>query len=235
MKLLNIIKLSAFFIIIAMLCVGCASTHQTRSVATSGFLTDYSQLQEGEGDEALIFYIDKTAAWSQYDKMIIEPVRLVASEDSEMAENSKEELQAIADYFYAALRTNLSKKYTVVSSPGPGTLQLRVALTDATGSSVVLDTLSSIIPVGMAVNVLAKVATGNNLSVGSATGEIELLDSVSGNRLAAAVDGRSGTKYSGKFDKWSSWQDTKDACDYWAERIELRLDELSGSALQGYK
>ncbi len=229
MKITSIIKLSALFIIIGILCVGCASTHQTRSVVTSGFLSDYSQLHEGEGDEALMIYIDQNATFSQYDKVIVEPVRLVASEDSDMADNSKEELQAIADYFYASLNESLSKKYTVVTTPGPGTMKLRAALTDATGSSVVLDTLSSIVPVGMAINVLAKVATGNNLSVGSATGEIELLDSVSGQRLAAAVDGRSGAKYTGKFDKWSSWQDTKDACDYWADRIALRLDELSGA------
>ena len=74
---------------------------------------------------------------------------------------------------------------------------------------------------------MAKVATGNNIAVGSATGEMELLDSVTGKRLIAAVDGQSGRKYTGKFDKFSKWKDTKDACDYWAERIAKRLDELS--------
>ena len=98
-----------------------------------------------------------------------------------------------------------------------------------------LDTLSSLIPVGMAINVIAKVATGNSTAVGSATGEIELLDSITGKRLIAAVDGRSGTKYTGKFDKFSKWKDTKDACDYWAKRIAQRLDELSdaGYILKG--
>jgi hypothetical protein len=65
------------------------------------------------------------------------------------------------------------------------------------------------------------------MNVGSATGEIELLDSSTGKRLAAAVDGRGGTKYTGKFDKFGKLNDTKDACDYWAQRIETRLEELS--------
>ena len=208
-------------------CRACSTTHQVRKVETSGFLSDYSQLKEGKGDQALMVYIDPNVNFNTYDKIIIDPVRLVASEDSDMAKISEEDRQAIANYFYAALNEQLSKKYAIVTQPGPQTMKLRVALTDMAGSKVVLDTISSIIPIGIAVNLIAKVATGNNLSVGSATGEMELLDSSSGKRLAAAVDGRSGAKYTGKFDKWGKWNDTKDACDYWAERIATRLDELS--------
>ena len=235
MSTMRFIKFLSLMVFIGMLCVSCATTHQTRKAATSEFLGDYSQLKEGKGDQALMVYIDENVNFSLYDKVIIDPVRLVASEDSDMAKISKEDLQAIADYFYAALNENLSQKYKIVSESGPKTMRLRVALTDVTGSKVVLDTLSSLIPVGMAINLIAKVATGNSTAVGSATGEMELLDSFTGKRLIAAVDGRSGTKYTGKFDKFSKWEDTKDACDYWAKRIAQRLDELSdaGYILKG--
>jgi len=173
-------------------------------------------------------YTDPNVKFSEYSKIIIDPVSLKASEDSDMGKISAEDRQAIANYFYAALKENLSKKYAIVIEPGPGTMKLRVALTDMSGSKVVLDTLSSIVPVGIAVNLLYKGATGNSTAVGSATGEMELLDSTTGKRLIAAVDGRSGRKYTGKFDKWGKWNDTKDACDYWAQRIAQRLDELSG-------
>jgi len=227
MRFIHFIRLSASLIFISILYAGCATTHQTREVTTSGFLSDYAQLQKGTGHEALMVYINESVDFSRYDKIIIDPTRLVASEDSDLAKIPQEELQSIADYFHAALVENLSKRYTVVSEPGPDTMRLRVALTDVTGSKVVLDTLSSIIPIGMAVNAIEKVATGNNTAVGSATGELELLDSVSGQRLAAAVDGRSGTKYTGRFDKFKKWTDAKDACDYWAKRLAKRLEELS--------
>ena len=224
---IRFIKNLFLMVFAVMFCVSCATTHQTRSAATSGFLGDYSQLKEGKDGQALMVYIDEDANFALYDKIIIDPVRLIASKDSDMAKIDKEDLQSVADYFYAALNQQLSKSYTIVKQPGPKTLKLKVALTDVTGSKVVLDTLSSLIPVGMAINLITKVATGNNRAVGSATGEMELLDAVTGKRLIAAVDGQSGKKYTGKFDKWKKWQDAKDACDFWAERIDTRLDELS--------
>lgn len=228
----NLLILSIFMGVVF---IACSTTHQVRKVETSGFLGDYSQLKEGKGDQALMVYVSPDVNFSTYDKIIIDPVRLIASEDSDMAKVSEEDRQTIANYFYAALNEQLSKKYTIVTQPGPQTMKLKVALTDMAGSKVVLDTISSIIPIGIAANLIAKVATGNNLSVGSATGELELLDSATGKRLIAAVDGRSGSKYTGKFDKWGKWNDTKEACDYWAERILQRLDELSdaGYILKG--
>lgn len=230
MKIQRIFNRLFLFIFMAMICAACAGTHQVRNVETSGFLSDYTQLKEGPDDQALMVYINPNVKFSGYSKVIIDPVSLKASEDSDMAKISAEDRQAIANYFYAVLNENLSKKYTIVTQPGPGTMKLRVALSDMAGSKVVLDTLSSIVPFGIAFNVIAKVATGNNLAVGSATGEMELLDSATGKRLAAAVDGRSGAKYTGKFDKWGKWNDTKEACDFWAQRIAQRLDVLSGRA-----
>lgn len=221
------IRILSVMFLIGMLCVSCATTHQTRSAATSGFLNDYSQLKEGTDEQALMVYIDENVNFNQYDKIIIKHVKLIASEDSEMAEIPKEDLDAIADYFYVSLNQKLSKKYTIAKEQGPKTMELKVALTDMSGSNVVIDTLGSLLPIGMAINAISKVATGNNRAVGSATGEMELTDSMSGKRLVAAVDGRSGTKYTGQFDKFKEWKDAKDACDYWAERIVTRLDELA--------
>lgn len=235
MKSVRLIKLSLLIVFICTICVACATTYQTRSAATSGFLSDYSQLKEGKGDQALMVYIDEDVNFDLYDKIIIDPVRLIASEDSDMAEVSEEGLQAIADYFYNRLKDQLSQKYKIVTEPGPNTMRLKVALSDVEGSNVFMDTTSSIVPIGMALSMIQKVATGKSMGVGSATGEMEMIDSVTGKRLIAAVDGRAGTKYTGKFDKFSEWKDVKDACDYWAERIATRLDELSdaGYILKG--
>jgi uncharacterized protein DUF3313 len=235
MNIMRSIKFLAILFFLVIFCVSCATTHQTRSAATSGFLSDYSQLKEGKDGQALLMYIDEDVNFDLYDKIIIDPVHLVASEGSDMASVSKENLQAVADYFHAVLNQNLSEKYTIVQESGPGTMRLRVALTDVTGSVVVRDILSSYVPVCIAVNVISNVATGDNTAVGSATAEMELLDSVSGKRLAASVDSRSGIKYTGKLDKFNKWQDAKDACDYWAEHIATHLDKLSeiGYILKG--
>lgn len=221
----SIVCLSA--LLVASMIAGCATTHQQRSVNTSGFLSDYSQLQKGKGDEALMVYIDPDADFSQYNKIILEPVRIVASEDSKMANLKPEDSQKLADYFYAALNKELGKDYQMVSQPGPDTMRIRTALTDATGSRVALDTVSTVLPIGLAISGLKSVATGTGTGVGTASGEIEILDSATGKRLAAAVDSRAGSKITGRFDKFDSWKDAQDACDYWAERLKTRLAELS--------
>jgi hypothetical protein len=51
---------------------------------------------------------------------------------------------------------------------------------------------------------------------------MELVDAKSGKRLAAAVDERVG----GKLDSFSKWESAKEAFDYWAERLKLRMTEL---------
>ena len=207
------------------LLTGCATTHQKRSVEKAGYLDNYHQLKEGKGDEALKVYINQDVNFALYDKIILDPVSIVVSEDSDMAKVAAGDRQKMADYFYAVLNTNLSKKYQIVSSPGPGTMKLRVALTDIKSSKVVMDTISTVLPIGLAIDLIVYAAKGTHTNVGAANVEMELLDTSTGKRLAAAVDGRSGAKVTGRFDKWGKWNDTKGACDYWAERITKRLVE----------
>jgi hypothetical protein len=210
-----------------MLITGCSTTHQMRDAKTSGFLGDYSMLREGKDEEALLVYIDPEVNFNQYKKVILEPVKMIASEDSDMAKVDREDAKRMADYFYTALYQSLQRDYQMVNEPGPNTMRIRVALTDITGSKVALDTVGTILPIGLALSTIKRVATGTHLSVGKASGEIEILDSKTGMRLGAAVDARAGKKITGKLDKFEKWNDAKGACDHWAERIRLRLEELS--------
>lgn len=54
--------------------------------------------------------------------------------------------------------------------------------------------------------------------------EMEVLDSMTNERLAAAVDTRSGGKLAG----WSKWGAVKEAFEFWAKRLKKRLDEIHG-------
>ncbi len=210
---------------------GCASTYQQRSVKGSGFLSDYSQLKERGGDTAMLSYIDPQANFRAYNKILLEPVRAyAANKDSSMAKLSKEKQQQLLNYFDAALREQLKKDYALVSQPGPGVMRVRVALTEATGSKVVLDTVSTILPIGLALSSVKAIATGEHLNVGTIGAECEGLDSMTNRRLFAAVDARVGRKITLKFDKFSRWHAVEDACDFWAEQLHDRLVEKRGKA-----
>jgi hypothetical protein len=209
-----------------LLSAGCSSTVQTRKVTPSGFLGDYSQLEKGSGDEVQLRYINPQADFAAYTKILMDPVWMICNKDSNLQELSQEDPQRIINYLHATIREQLKPDYTFVDEKAAGVMRLRVAITEARGSQVVLDTLSSIIPIGVALGLVKKVAVGTNISVGEAGIEMELQDSQTGQRLAAAVDERAGRKYTGKFDKFDKYHTIEDAFDYWAKKLRNRLADL---------
>jgi hypothetical protein len=206
---------------------GCA-THQSRKTDTTTFLGDYSMLKEGGKDRALLLYVNPQADFAAYNSILLDPVRLYASGKHEMEKLTAEDRKKILDYADATIREQLSKDYTLVDAPGPGVLHIRIAITEAEGARVVLDTISTVIPIGLAASGLAALATGEWGFTGRAGLEVEMLDSVSGERLAAAVDRRTGGKITGKADKFSGWRTVKNSLDYWANKMRERLAEARG-------
>jgi len=209
---------------------GCAATHQAPSAKPSGFLRDYSQLREGRPGEALLVYIKPDVDWRRYDKMMIEPVAIWGggAKSGTLEDVPHEEEQVLVDYFDAALREELGKDYKLVDRPGPGVLRLRVAITEAEGSTVPLDVLSTFVPQMRTLSGVKRVATGTAAFVGKAGAEGEIKDSMSDERLAAAVDRQAGQKRAKGV--LETWDDVQGAFDHWAQRVRARLAELrSGS------
>ena len=215
----EVILLAVFLFLIT----GCSSTFQTRKVTTTTFLGDYSQLEKGSGDEAQLIYINPQTDFNSYTKILMDPVKFYSDKNSKLEGEDK---KRIVDYLDATIKEQLKTDYMFVNEPSAETMRLRVAITEARGSKVVMDTISSIIPIGMAIGLVKKVAVGTNLSVGKASVELEILDSQTGERLVAAVDERAGRKYTGKFDKFQKYHTVEDAFDFWAEKLKKRLAEF---------
>ncbi|UCE87045.1 MAG: DUF3313 domain-containing protein [Deltaproteobacteria bacterium] len=205
--------------------LACATTRQTRSVEESGFLGDYSQLREEGGETARLSYIDPEIDWSQYSAIIIESATIWHNESN--SKLSAQDQQALTDALYTAFRETLSQDYEIVAAPAPGVMTLRLAITEAKGARVVGNAVTTVIPQTRLLSSLAGLATDTQVFVGRASIEAELLDSISEERLAAAVDERAGAKtlrgIGGK------WKDVENAFAYWAERLRERLAEWRGS------
>ena len=208
---------------------GCATTRQTRTVEKTGFLGDYSDLREGGSGEAQLVYIKPGARWATYDKIVIDPVTLWTSES--IANVPPEDQQLLTDYLDASLRHHLEKDYKIVDRPEAGALRLRVAITDAKGAHMVANTVSKIVPQLRLLTTVGGLATDTQVLVGRAGVEAELQDSVTHERLAAAVDRRAGTK--ALRGGVSTWADFQNACDYWSERLRTRLADLRGAKSGG--
>lgn len=203
--------------------LGCATTQQAETVTKSGFLGDYSKLKAGKGDQALMVYKNPRAAWGMYTKIMVDPVSIYMTREAELRGDSKEERKELATYFNAALHEELKKNFKIVKTPGEDVLRLRVALRDGDQSEVLMDTISTVMPIGLALSSVKRQALGSDTAVGFAQAEADLRDSVDGTRLAAAVDKQFGTK--ALRSKFGTWNHAKEAMDHWAEQISARLLE----------
>ena len=75
--------ISQVLVILAIFLGGCdTTTHQVRSVEPSGFLDDYSKLRPGGEDKAALRYLNPSADFSKYNKVLFEPVHVYVADDS---------------------------------------------------------------------------------------------------------------------------------------------------------
>jgi hypothetical protein len=203
---------------------GCA-TRQTGKAQPSGFLGDYSQLSPGGKGEAQLLYIRPNVDWKKYNAVLVDPVTIWL--DSETSTLSQEEQAKLTNNLQSALVEALGIDYKIVQAPGPGVLRLRAAITEAQGAKLLMNAVTGLVPQARLVAMVGGMATKTSVLVGKCSVEGEVLDSVTGQRLMAAVDQRAGTK--DPRNMLNKWDDLDSAFKEWAKRLDARLDSLRGS------
>lgn len=211
----------AAVLMVSVMAAGCAATRGRRGEPEkSGFLRNYSQLKENPDYPAALIYVKPGVTWSRYNAVQLDSVGLWVGEGTNL---SPEDQQQLSDVLYAAVYRELGKYFTLATQAGPSTVRLRVALTQAKGAKPGLRTVTTVVPqlrlLGGAVGLAGDTAT----TVGSATVEMEVLDSARNERLAAAVDARAGTKVLFAKRAYTTWGDVETACNYWAKRLAWQL------------
>jgi len=204
------------------LLAACAPTRQSRGpVQTSGFLRDYSILEPGKDDQAKLRYVDPHAQFANYQAVIVDSVTLWSG--PELQKLKPDVKQGLVDHAYKALVDSLSKSFRITTVPGHDTLRVRAAITEATGSAVLPDVVSTVIPQVRLLGTIVGLAADSAVTVGEASGEIEVTDSLTDQVLAAGVDRRVGQRsVRGVFSKWD---DVDEAWNVWAEMLRARLVE----------
>jgi len=181
----------------------------------------FSSEAMGTSDKSLaaLRYINPDAHWTQYNKVMIAPVSFWGGDDTSV---SKADQLALTNYFTQALNTALSQKFTVVQQPGPGVMEIAVAIEEIGKATPVLRTVSMVIPQARVLSTLKYAATGTYAFVGSAQAEVKITDAVSGAILAAAVDKRVG---GGNIKTAAQWQygDAENAMTDWSNLLATRL------------
>lgn len=206
----------------------------------SGFLQDYSKLKPSErlGGDALTYVNpDQMKNLHRYVAIIVDPVQLYVSTAADASLIPDSGRGAIAKYFEHALVGAVSDAFPVVDTAGPLVLRLRAALVGIDlGGKVAPLTEPALVakPMERAI-VLEKVSV-----------EMELVDSDTGERIAALVDkanlGAGAEVGAENFSRIARYNEATTALDQWAERVREFLDsahELTGQdadrALQSYQ
>lgn len=213
-------KIASIAILVVAL-LACGVTRQARDVKYSGFLGDYSILKPGPDGGAKLVYQNPEADIKSYDKILLVPVTIWSGEGSEMNDLAAADRKMVADRLYSVLQERLAKDYSLVSQPEPHTMRIATAITAADRSYPVMDTISTIVPIGLGVSTLKAIATGKPAFVGEASVEVRVTDAQTGAILFEAVDSRVGTKNPTAV--WDKWEDVDAAFQYWADRMGYKL------------
>jgi hypothetical protein len=191
----------AFVIIVAL--GGCATTGEQEQ---TGFISDYSKLERAADNQ----WRYTNPKIGEYEKFFIEPVAILY-ERSEDPEFSLDEIEQLKTHMLVSLTKSLTEDdgYEVVSEPGPGVATFRIGFTEVDASIGALN-----------ITLYTKI-TGAGL--GGIAAEGEVIDSMTGEQLAAAIRWGSGSRVlRAGFTKLG---DAKIVIDRWSREMRNRVDE----------
>jgi hypothetical protein len=193
-----------------------------------GFLQDYSLLKPDDPEKMVQWvYTMKDVDVSKYHKIMLDDVVFFISDDAKYKGFEATELAELGGAFHRAMIMNLAGVYEFTDTPGPGVLRIRLAVTNLVPSGSVSGTVTTIVPVGLAISSVKKAATGSHIGMGSVSIEGEILDSQTNKVLGAVIDTKMGKKY--KVRKGASkWGHAIDIFNTWAQNVRTRLDRRAG-------
>jgi hypothetical protein len=186
----------------------------------AGFLSSYDNLKPNPNFENTVSFVKSGAEKNihGYIGVIIDPVQIYVATNADMSKLPDRGRTALAEYFQRSIADAVESAFPVVTEPGPLVLRLRTALV---GVDVGGD-----IPGGGKDKDDPKLDRAMN--IGKVGVEMELVDSVTGEQIAAAVDrqnlGDGAEIGSAHFEREEKFAEARKALDGWAARLRAFLD-----------
>ena len=198
----------------------------------SGYLTDYSKLKPNpkyEGRSLVYVLRGPTRNIHQYVGVIVEPVAVYFATNADAGKIPDRGRTALAEYFRQAVTRSIAPDFPVLQKPGALVLRLRSALIGVDIGGAVPESVKSTDP-GASLDTM--------LNIGKVAVEMELVDSETGEQVAAVVDRQKlgdGIVFgSVNYTRDESFKLARQALDGWAARIREFLDtERPAPAEQG--
>jgi hypothetical protein len=193
----------------------------------SGFLgtpSVYKQLKPGPEGGAKLRWIEPGTDFRKYNKFMVDSVIFYLADESENKGIDPQAIIDLADSFNKELVAAFKDKYEIVAEPGPDVARIRLAITNIKQSKPVISAVTSIVPIGLAVNVVKKGVTGGWTGGGETGVELQVLDSTTNYIILMAAD-KQQAAFVSRFSKLGS---ANDAFKFWSERIVKFVDDVKG-------
>jgi len=198
----------------------------TQPAKQSGFLKDYeAKMVPGPEGGAKMRWLEPGVDFGKYNKVMLDSVVFYLADDSEYKGIDPVEMKELADACNLAIVNALKDKYPIVSEPGPDVVRLKVALTGIKQSRPVLSGVTSIVPVGLAISVVKKGATGAWTGSGAVSAETMVIDSTTNRVIGVAQDDQTA----GFTERFSKYGSAEEAFKFWAGRIRAFMDQAHGA------
>lgn len=220
---MNIRQFSNIILITSLAFLGNSTAWSADDVPDSAFIEGKVDLTPVPDKEGAYRYIKPELDLKKYSKILIEPVEIWLHPDSEYKGIQPDTLKAMADSFAQILINELEPEYTVVGNVGADTLVVRLAIMGLKTKKK-KRSLLGYVPVALVLGALNTNAL-KRVSLVDAGIEAEVLDSITGERLAVLVDtGIQVPKSESKKGKLS-WKDIEMSLRFYAKRFKAQLDE----------
>ena len=193
-----------------MFLVACASTPKYQGVFVP---KEYvSQFQPGQ-EEHTLRWLRPGFDFTKYNKCMVDYVIFALAPDSEYKGIDADEMKKLADAASLALVNAINPKHPVVSEPGPGVSRIKFAITDLTQSRPVVSAITTVIPVGLGINLIKKGTTDEWSGSGLTKAEVIFFDSMTNEVIAAGY-----ADYSAGFtERFTKWGSVEEAFKHWGE------------------
>jgi Protein of unknown function (DUF3313). len=202
-------------------------------LAAKHFLgADYALMHPAPGAEGRMVWRKPGLDPKEYTSVLLDPT--VVWQMEALAKDSgasPEELTALAKYFDDVLRKTLTSiEFPLTDVAKPRAMRISAAIVQVKTSRPALNTISSVLPVGIVMTLGRKAVGASDPSVGACTIELRFSDATTGETLGLFADHKVGDKYDTA--NFSKLGQTEKAMDQWAEMLRQGILKNWGTRQQ---
>jgi hypothetical protein len=152
-------------------------------------ISSSAQLRQNHDEDAAKVPYKYTAAtvWSRYTQVLLDPVVVYQGSDNQFGDLKADDRALLADYMGNKFSEKLATRFQIVQQPGPNTLRIKLTLTGAEKTKLLVGQFMHFDLAGNLYNGVQSVRGGQGAFSGSVSYAVEVYDSSNGHLLKAYV------------------------------------------------